>query len=118
VATSIPREAEAIRLLRESGIPIRQSGGTRFGEPIIDGVVSRDDKGQPIRDGSIDELLAAKEIFVDGRKSPGPAAPTVIVVETPAFAGSQFELRVAAQAAVIQHVRELFQLSDPRPSVQ
>jgi len=42
----------------------------------------------------------------------------VIVVETPAFAGSQFELRVAAQGAVIQHVRELFQLSDPRPSVQ
>jgi hypothetical protein len=113
-----PVGAEVIRLLRESGIPIRQSGRTRFDEPIIDGVVSRDDKGQPIRDGSIDELLAATVVFADGRKASGPAAATVIVVETPAFAGSQFDLRVAAQAAVIQHVQELWRLSDPRPRVQ
>jgi hypothetical protein len=113
-ATDNPVGAEVIRLLRESGIPIRQSGRTRFDEPIVDGVISRDDRGQPIRDGSIDELLAATEIFVDGRKTPGPAAATVIVVETPAFAGSQFELRVAAQSAVIQHVRELWRLSDLR----
>ena len=113
-----PVGAEVIRLLRESGIPIRQSGRTRFDEPIIDGVISRDDRGQPIRDGSIDELLAATEIITDGRKAPGPAAATVIVVETPAFAGSQFDLRVAAQGAVIQHVRELWQLSDPRLSEQ
>ena len=111
-AADNPVGAEVIRLLRESGIPIRQSGRTRFDEPIVDGVISRDDRGQPIRDGSIDELLAATEIIVDGRKAPGPAAATVIVVETPAFAGSQFELRVAAQGAVIQHVRELWQLSD------
>ena len=113
-ATDNPVGAEVIRLLRESGIPIRQSGRTRFDEPIVDGVISRDDRGQPIRDGSIDELLATTEIFVDGRKTPGPAAATVIVVETPAFAGSQFELRVAAQSAVIQHVRELWRLSDLR----
>jgi hypothetical protein len=117
-ASDNPVGAEVIRLLRESGIPIRQSGRTRFDEPIVDGVISRDDRGQPIRDGSIDELLAAEEIFVKGRKSPGPAAPTVIVVETPAFAGSQFDLRVAAQGAVIQHVRELWQLSDQRPNAR
>ena len=111
-ATDNPVGAEVIRLLRESGIPIRQSGRTRFDEPIVDGVISRDDRGQPIRDGSIDELLAATEILEDGRKVPGPAAGTVIVVETPAFAGSQFDLRVAAQGAVIEHVRELWQLSN------
>jgi hypothetical protein len=113
-----PVGTEVIRLLRESGIPIRQSGRTRFDEPIIDGVISRDDKGQPIRDGSIDELLAATEIFVDGKKTPGPAAATVIVVETPAFAGSRFELRVKAHGAVLQHARELWQLSDPGSSVR
>jgi len=117
-ASDNPVGAEVIRLLRESGIPIRQSGRTRFDEPIIDGVISRDDRGQPIRDGSIDELLASTEVFEDGRKTLGPAAPTVIVVETPAFAGSQFELRVAAQGAVIQHVRELWQLSDLRPGAR
>ena len=113
-----PVGAEVIRLLRQSGIPIRESGRTRFDEPIVDGVISRDDKGQPIRDGSIDELLSANEIFVDGKKVSGPAAGTVIVVETPAFAGSQFDLRMAAQGAVIRHLRELWQLSDLRPGVR
>jgi hypothetical protein len=110
-ATSTPVGAEVIRLLQESGIPIRRSGRTRFDEPIVDGVISRDDKGLPIRDGSIDELLASTEVFVDGARVPGPAARTVIVVETPAFAGSRFDLRVAAQGTVVQNVGGLWRLS-------
>ncbi len=110
-AADNPVGAEIIRLLRESGIPIRLSGRTRFGEPIVDGVISRDDHGGPLRDGSVDELLASTEIFQDGKKVPGPSARTVIVVETPAFAGSKFDLRVAAQSAVIEHVRELWGLN-------
>jgi hypothetical protein len=110
-AADSPVGAEIIRLLRESGIPIRQSGRTRFGEPIVDGVISRDDQGQRLRDGSIDELLASTEIFKDGQKVPGPAAKTVIVVETPAFAGSKFGLRVAAHSAVIERIRELWSLN-------
>lgn len=106
-----PVGAEVIRLLEASGIPIRKSGRTRFDEQIVDGVISRDDHGGPIRDGSIDELLAAPEVFVDGVRRPGPAASTVIVVETPAFAGSQFALRVAAQGAVVRHVQELWRLA-------
>ncbi len=105
-----PVGAEIIRLLEASHIPIRQSGRTRFDEPITGGVISRDDKGAPIRDGSIDELLASREVFVDGRKIPGPAACTVIVVETPAFAGSRFDLRMAAQGAVLRHVQELWHI--------
>ena len=105
-----PVGAEIIRLLQATGIPLRQSGKTRFGEPIVHGVISRDDKGGPIRDGSIDELLAATEVFVDGRKVRGPSAHTVIVVETPAFEGSKFELRVAAQGAVVRQVHELWRL--------
>jgi hypothetical protein len=103
-----------IRILQESGIPIRPSGLTRFDEPIVDGVISRDEQGRPIRDGSIDELLSSREVFVDGRKVPGPAAPTVIVVETPAFAGSKLDLRVAAHRAVVQRVRELWQLQQAK----
>jgi hypothetical protein len=106
-----PVGAEIIRLLQATGIPIRQSGRTRFGELITDGVISRDDQGQPIRDGSIDELLASPEVFLDGRKVPGPAAPTVIVVETPAFAGSKFDLRVAAHGAVVQRLADLWRLN-------
>ena len=110
-----PVGAEIVRLLQATGIPLRQSGQTRFGETIVAGVISRDDKGRPIRDGSIDELLAAAEVIVDGSKVRGPAAHTVVVVETPAFEGSKFDLRVAAQGAVVQHVRELWRVNmEPR----
>jgi Succinylglutamate desuccinylase / Aspartoacylase family len=111
-----PVGAEIVRLLQATGIPLRRSGQTRFGETIVDGVISRDDAGRPIRDGSIDELLAATEIIRDGRKLAGPAAQTVIVVETPAFEGSQFELRVAAQGAVVQHARELWEIGGHTPT--
>jgi len=108
-----PAGAEIVRLLQSSGIPLRQSGKTRFGETIVQGVISRDDQGGPIRDGSIDELLAATEVFVDGKRVRGPSAHTVIVVETPAFAGSQFALRVAAQGAVVQHAAALWRAVEP-----
>jgi hypothetical protein len=109
-----PVGAEVIRLLRASGIPIRKTGRTRFDEPIVDGVISRDDQGGPIRDGSIDELLAAATVLVNHVATPGPAAPTVIVVETPAFAGSKFALRVAAQGQVVRRVQKLWELSPGR----
>ena len=108
-----PAGAEIVRLLQATGIPLRESGKTRFGETIVRGVISRDDQGGPIRDGSIDELLAATEVFVEGSKVRGPSAHTVIVVETPAFEGSQFELRVAAQGAVVQHAASLWRAVGP-----
>jgi hypothetical protein len=106
-----PVGAEVVRLLRSTGMPLRLSGRTRFGEPIVDGVIRRDAQGGPIRDGSIDELLAAAEIIVAGKRVAGPAAPSVIVVETPAFAGSRLDLRVAAQRAVLQGLQGLWRLS-------
>lgn len=106
-----PVGAEIVRLVKHAGIPIRMSGRTRFGEPIVDGVISRDDQGAPIRDGSIDELLASADVFVDGVKERGPAAPTVIVVETPAFAGSKLERRIAAQGAVVRQLQKLWELN-------
>jgi hypothetical protein len=114
-ADASPVGAAVIRLLQASGIPIRNSGRTRFGEAIVGGVISRDDQGGPIRDGSIDELLAATQVLVDGARAAGPAAPTVIVVETPAFAGSKFALRVAAQGKVVSRVQQLWALSRGRP---
>jgi len=106
-----PVGAEIIRLLKSAGIPLRLSGETRFGEPIARGAISRDAEGNPIRDGSIDELFAAREIFREGRKVAGPSAGTVIVVETPAFAGSQLALRVAAHAAVLRAVAALWRIN-------
>jgi hypothetical protein len=110
-ARSNPVGADVVRLLQQAGIPLRMSGKTRFGEPVVAGVVSRDEKGQPIRDSSIDELLAATEVIVDGKKVRGPAARTVIVVETPAFEGSEFERRVAAHALVLESADALWRRS-------
>lgn len=116
--TRAPRDgsvgAEVIRQLLSSGIPIRQAGRTRFGEPIAGGVISRDEEGLPIRDGSIDELLASTAVFVAGARQAGPGAPTVIVVETPAFAGARLDLRVAAQGAVLRRLPELWRLGKAR----
>jgi hypothetical protein len=106
-----PVVEKVIETLQSSGIPIRLDGRTRFGEPIVDGVISRDDSGGPVRDGSIDELLAARNVFVDGKLTAGPSAPTVIVVETPAFAGAKLDLRVAAQGAVLQRLPELWSVA-------
>lgn len=114
-ADANPVGAEIVRLLEATGIPLRTSGQTRFGEPIVDGVISRDHHGGPIRDGSIDELLAATIVFVDGAPTDGPSAGTVIVVETPAFEGSQFERRVAAHAAVVERVDALWRLAGEVP---
>jgi hypothetical protein len=104
-----------VQELQASGIPLRRSGQTRFGETIVDGVISRDDRGGPIRDGSIDELFAATEVFVAGRKRRGPAAESVIVVETPAFAGARFDQRVAAQASVVRNLATLWRLNEALP---
>lgn len=106
-----PAGARIIALLKASGIPIRLSGRTRFGEEVVGGVIDHDDAGLPIRDGSIDELAAATLIFKDGKPAAGPGARTVIVVETPAFAGSQLALRIAAQRAVVEHLKELWGLA-------
>lgn len=100
--------ARLISLLRASGIPIRLSGKTRFGEPVVDGVVDHDDKGLPIRDGSIDELFASTTVFHDGKAVPGPAAPQVYVIETPAFHGERLAARVRADRAILRRLPELW----------
>lgn len=110
-ADANPVGAEIIRALQSAGIALRLDGQTRFGEPIVAGVISRDDKGNPIRDGSIDELLASETIIRDGRMQPGPAGRTVIVVETPADASTGFAQRVAGQREVLRLLPDLWQMN-------
>ena len=87
----------AVSVLRDSGVPIRMAGATRFDEPIEDGIVG------PVTDGSIDELMSAREVVVAGARRPGPGAGTVLVLETPA-AALPLAKRVAAHAAVLRRL--------------
>lgn len=85
----------AVGVLRDNKVPIKQEGETRFGEPVERGIVG------PVSDSSIDELMGARQVVVDGVTRPGPGAETVLVLETPAGA-LPLAQRVAAQAALLQ----------------
>jgi hypothetical protein len=83
--------------------PVPRAGCTRFGERITDGIIPG------TRDGSVDELLSAPALIRAGSRVPGPAARTVLVVETPTRA--PLERRVAAHKAILRALPELWTLS-------
>jgi hypothetical protein len=92
-----PLALAAVRTLKDTGIQLRMSGETRFGEAINDGIIG------PVIDGSIDELMSAGSIIVAGQPRPGPEAHTVLVFETPA---SQVTLqkRIDAHVALLKTI--------------
>ncbi len=85
----------AVGVLRDAGVPIKMDGKTRFDEPVSGGIIG------PVADSSIDELMSARQVVVDGEVRPGPAAETVLVLETPA-AALPLAQRVEAQAALLE----------------
>jgi hypothetical protein len=64
-----------------------------------------------VTDGSVDELLAAGRITRDGVAAPGPAARSVVVVETPTR-DIPLARRIEAHAAVIGAYDELWRLAE------
>ena len=95
-----PLAIEAVNVLKDNGVPLKLSGETRFGEPVVGGIIS------PVIDSSIDELISSKEVIVNGRLQPGPVARTVLVFETPA-AALTLEHRINAHAALIRRLLAL-----------
>jgi hypothetical protein len=94
-----PLAVEAVAVLRQNGVPIKAGGVTRFDEPVEGGIIG------PVTDSSIDELMSAAAVIMDGRPAPGPRARTVLVFETPA-AALPLERRVAAHAALLRRLAE------------
>jgi hypothetical protein len=92
-----PLALAAVETLEDNGIPLKMSGKTRFDEQIENGIIG------PVSDSSIDELMSAETVIVEGRPVPGPAAHTVLVFETPA---SEFSLqaRVDAHKALLESI--------------
>jgi hypothetical protein len=95
-----PLAIQAVAVLRLNGIPIKVQGQTRFGEEIVDGVIG------PVTDSSIDELVGARQVLIDGRARPGPAARTVLVFETPAK-DMTLTRRKAAHLALLRRLAAL-----------
>jgi hypothetical protein len=92
--------SEAVSILRKNQIPIKMHGQTRFGEPIVGGIIG------PVVDSSIDELMSSKKILLDGKLVDGPGADTVLVFETPA-ARLTVDQRAAAHEALIRRLSAL-----------
>ncbi len=110
-----PVATEVVRLLQVAGMPLRQSGKTRFGEPVKIGLSTRDADGKPFRDGSIDELLSAPTVFLLGHATPGPNGRTVLVIETPAGEEWPLAKRVVAQQAILNRIGDLWRLNEAAP---
>jgi predicted deacylase len=91
-----------VNILAAHGMALQRQGVTRFGEPVVDGVVYTE------QDGSIDELLAAGRVIIDGNAVAGPAAATVVVVETPTL-HAPLERRVNAHTAIIETLPEFWE---------
>lgn len=100
---------EAVSILRQHNIAIKMSGQTRFGEDIVDGIIG------PVNDSSIDELMSANQVSVDGQLVEGPGADTVLVFETPA-ASVTIEQRIKAHSALLRRLTVLIAAStNPGP---
>jgi hypothetical protein len=78
---------------KDKFVLIAHSGNTRFNERIENGLIGF------VEDGSIDEFIASKAIYLGG-VSPGINAETVLTIETPAK-DIDLENRVNAQQAAL-----------------
>ncbi|MCX5796812.1 MAG: hypothetical protein NTY77_15060 [Elusimicrobia bacterium] len=96
--------------MAELKYPIKLAGRTDFDEKIVDGVICG------VNDGSIDELISAQKVSVDGSVRPGPAGRSVIVVETSSMK-MPLPKRVRLHRAIIGMLEELFSIAGkPRPA--
>ena len=73
-------------------------------EKIIKGVVSN------IEDGSIDELLSAEKIIVNGQIRKGPDAKSVVVIETKTV-DIPLKKRVKAHSYILKSSRGIYALA-------
>ncbi len=107
--TSDSLARSVLTAMEGAGIPLNRDDRTRFGEPIVNGIVSCDAQGNCIQGDSIDDLLSAPRIFVDGAWQTGPGSPYTFVIETPAN-GPLVE-RMQAHAAVFRALPKLWEMA-------
>ncbi len=104
LGTSDPVAKEIVKILKKRKFRICEKGTTRFGQQIVNGVVSN------INDGSIDELLASKKIIVNKKIKTGPFAKSVLVIETN-IVKMPLKKRVKAHSQIIRSARKFFNIA-------
>jgi hypothetical protein len=93
-----------VRLLVRHRFPVLMEGKTRFGESVTGGIVSA------TKDGSIDELLSAPKILLNGIAQNGPSGKSVLVLETSSMDTPLAE-RKKVHATVLASLEEFWRLA-------
>ncbi|MDO8443420.1 MAG: hypothetical protein Q7S78_00235 [Candidatus Azambacteria bacterium] len=98
-----PVVKEIVRIFQENDLKFMKDGKRWFGKNIKDGII------HGVHDGSIDELLSAEKIFLNGKITKKPAAKSVIVIETP-IKNSPIEKRVKTMELVIKSLKDFWKI--------
>lgn len=99
-----PIARKIVNILKKEGFRFYERGETAFHEKIIKGVVA------DINDGSIDELLSADKIIVNGQIKKGPDAKSVVVIETKTI-DVPLKKRVKAHSYILKSSKEIYSLA-------
>ncbi len=99
-----PVAQEIVAILRRHNTSIQKDGVTRFGERIVNGIVTG------VSDGSLDELLAAKKIIVDHKIVTKTVPKTVVVVETISF-GVPLRKRISIHQEIVHSLKKFWSLA-------
>jgi len=95
-----PLAKEVVAVLLKNGQSLQMKGKSPYGE-IINGIVSN------AVDDSIDELLSAKKIILQGKVVKGPSAERVVTIET-STVGVPLEKRVKAHSEILRSVEKFW----------
>ncbi len=98
-----PIVKEIVRLFQNNGLQFMKHGKNWFGENIKDGII------HGIHDSSIDELLSAEKIFLNGKVTKKPVAKSVIVIETP-IKDAPIEKRIKTNELILKSLRNLWKI--------
>lgn len=96
-----PIARKIVKILKKKGFKFYNKSKTRFNEPITEGIVTE------VKDNSIDELLASKQILLDKKKIKGPNAKSVIVIETNSL-GIPLKKRVNTHSKILKLSKKFF----------
>jgi hypothetical protein len=99
-----PIARKIVKMLKKRDFKFYERGRTSFKEKIIKGIVS------DVGDGSIEELLAAEKIIVDGKIRKGPDAKSVVVIETKTV-DVPLKKRVKAHSYILRSSKNVYTLA-------
>lgn len=111
-----PIAQKIVRILKEEGSNLAEGGKTSFNEPIKNGIVYCDEKGNPIQDSSIEELAACGEIIKNNKIVPKHPISSVITTETSIHL-NHLEQRVATQSRIMSLYHDFWKIAKEIPHI-